>query len=239
MIVRPSTAPNDVTQRLTWTGYVTHPSASRAFQYSWMRWYVPYPGADTSGVHRTVAVWPGIGSGGDRDHALVQAGTVTDTGRTVPNGVATWFWFEVAPQYALTKITLPAHRGDDVGVDVEAIAGGSRTSPEVAGVFTFHNYTTGGSCQLTSSYVSGAPGVEGEAIAERVTLGKTATPLAKYRTFGVTQTNMRLSGGSTSQCIAYWNETRVDMYDSSGEIAYSRFETPDGCSWRSWTTKNT
>jgi hypothetical protein len=216
-----------VSDDYNWAGYVVHPASGDSFRQAYLKWTEPT--ASASSDSRLVGIWPGIGSGKDGNHLLIQAGTGIATG---PGSVSHAFWYEwvggsktINPRY----LTLPVTGGNQVSVTVTYYPPHQGFSALVD--FNFHNITKGKSCYVEVT-PPGLAGGQAETITERVTSG--VVTFAKFTGSSRFRLN---SATAASHCVGNWSNTRIDATKAGGDASSSnpvvlteRFNQSSGCS---------
>lgn len=223
-VIKPATQDNSSpTNNTKWAGYEATnpnpPSSGTPFDGAYLEWTVPTITGDSNAADS--AIWPGLGSGADGLHSLVQAGTdqqwsCFDAVACAAGiyGASYYFWWEVYPENGSQTISLAVHGGDDVGVFV-----GYDYTDGVA-TFGFTNYTTNQSSQIQQTL----PGYDGtgqqvEWIAERPTDNGSVSRLANFGQADVqgAQADVNYSGDNYQYFVGdpHLTTTEWDMYDCS------------------------
>lgn len=193
-------------------------SAYSNFQSVSMSWVVPAAVYPPTSSPEWVSIWPGIGSGNADNDALVQAGSLSNSGpgfAGLGNYSGTSAWFEVYPRENMQEITsMAVSAGDTMNVTVLQENGYAN--------FLVCDSTTNECAYPTEDMTPYfAVGSSSEYIVERPTLNGSFTELSPFGTENISEASgevVNLGGGYTdftegTPGIGSAYALQVDMYN--------------------------
>jgi hypothetical protein len=126
-----------------------------------MEWTVPNGSAN--GGNAEMVAWPGIGTGSDSAHDLLQAGTREKVDQY--NNKQFTFWYEVYPQENLQAVGSPSvSAGDKVFVDVSRSGANASffVENETAGTYHVYGHSFSGGTGGQAQWILERPRVNGQ-----------------------------------------------------------------------------